>query len=68
MAEYISIEVQASAFSDRDVMSMLADRLWTDGCIDKMTNTLVEHCKSDCYEDNLKKFAEAIIFKLLEES
>lgn len=66
MVDYVSVDIPASNFSDRDVMGMLADRLWTDDDIESMTKILVEKCVEECFEDNLKKFAESIIVKLLE--
>ena len=66
MVDYISVDIQASNFSDNDVMSMLADRLWTDDDIDKMTTMLVKKCTEEGFEDNLKSFAETLIVKLLE--
>jgi len=66
MVDYVSVDILASDFSDNDVMSMLADRLWTDDDIEKMTKMLVDKCIDEGFEDNLKAFAEALIVKLLE--
>lgn len=64
MVEYVSVDISASNFSNKDVMSMLADRLWTDDDIESMVEILVSICKRESYENNLNKFADVIISKL----